>query len=220
MEKQNFYYENYEIKISHKKIKNIILKIKKDQSIELSVPNRIKHRDIYHFLEQKKLWIANTLEKYRAVNTNDFYYLGQKFEIDFKHHNSRILRTEQVGSKFIFYLHEGVPIKTKERLLNKFLEQQLYEIVKEFFEKWEKSLGISKNSLVIKKMKGKWGYCQTQNHDICLNFELIKKDIRFIEYVVLHELCHILVPNHGPEFKNLLNLHMPEWKKIDKKFSI
>jgi len=44
MEKQNFYYENYEIKISHKKIKNIILKIKKDQSIELSVPNRIKHR--------------------------------------------------------------------------------------------------------------------------------------------------------------------------------
>ena len=63
-------------------------------------------------------------------------------------------------------------------------------------------------------MKGKWGYCECRRRVICLNTELAKRKIEFVEYVVLHELCHLLVPNHGPEFKKLLNKNMPGWQKI------
>jgi len=132
----------------------------------------------------------------------------------------KILYMSLENNLFNIYHHPGLPEKTINRYLEKHLEEKLIEVTREFFEKWEKSLNISKNSLTIKKMKGKWGYCHTKNHDICLNLELIKKDLKFIEYVVLHELCHILVPNHGPKFKSLLNTYMPNWKLIIKRYSI
>lgn len=213
-------FDEFQIKVNYKKIKNIILKINKNKVIELSVPIRITESEIYLFLEQKKFWIKKTLDKYQNINPNDFYYLGKKFEILYEHHNSRNIKTSIDGSYFRVFIHEALPTKTRDRILNKLFEENLREIVREFFEKWEMELGISKNSLEIKKMKGKWGYCHTKNHDICLNLDLIKMDLKFIEYVVLHELCHILVPNHGPEFKKLLNYHMPNWKSIEKECSI
>ena len=65
-------------------------------------------------------------------------------------------------------------------------------------------------------MRGKWGYCNFKTKLISINTEIIKKDIDFIDYVVLHEICHLKVPNHGSEFKKLLNLYLPNWKRIQK----
>ena len=78
----------------------------------------------------------------------------------------------------------------------------------------EQKLEVSKKDLIIKNLKGKWGYCDTRTKDICLNIELSKRNLEFIEYVVLHEICHLLVPNHGPKFKKLLDIHMPKWRQI------
>lgn len=213
-------FKELEIKTYFKKIKNINLKINHNHEIILSVPYRIGEKEIENFLESKEEWIIQTLSKFKKKNPHDFYYLGQKYEQKYQHIDSRSLNIEIKNSDFIIQVHEGIPHSTRIRLLEKHFEKKLVELTKEFFDKWEKSLGVSKTSLTIKKMKGKWGYCHTKNHDICLNLELIKKDIKFIEYVVFHELCHILVPNHGPDFKKLLNIHMPNWKQIDKEFSI
>lgn len=211
---------NLEIKIQYKKIKNIILKVNERKQIIVSVPSRISKTEIYKFLESKNDWIQNTLNKYQKVNPSDFYYLGKKYEVEHIHTESKSPLYKIEGDMFKIFLHQGVPEKTKNRHLEKHFEEKLIEITRDFFEKWERNLGISKKSLEVKKMRGKWGYCHTRNHDICLNSELIKKDLKFIEYVVLHELCHILVPNHGPNFKNLLNIHMPDWKNIVKEYSI
>lgn len=213
-------FKNLEIRIKYKKIRNIILKVKENQAILLSVPNKIKKEEILRFLDSRINWILIALDKYKNNNLNEFIYLGRKYETEHIHIESRtpIFKIEE--NVFRVYLHRGIPEKTKGRYLEKHFEDKLLEVTKDFFEKWERNLGVSKKSLEIKKMKGKWGYCHTRNHEICLNLDLIKKDLKFIEYVVLHELCHILVPNHGPKFKNLLNNHMPEWKKIVKEFSI
>lgn len=213
-------YKELEIKTYFKKIKNINLKINHFHEISLSVPLKISEKEIEKFLYSKEEWIYQTLAKFKKKNPNDFYFLGQKYEKAHRHSDSRLLTIEIKDNFFFTYIHEGVPLKTRNRLLEKYYEEKLIDLTKEFFLKWEKSLGVTKKSLIVKKMKGKWGYCHTKNHDICLNLELIKKDIKFIEYVVLHELCHILVPNHGPNFKKLLNLHMPNWKQIDKELSI
>jgi predicted metal-dependent hydrolase len=213
-------FKDLEISICFKKIKNINLKINHFHEISMSVPIRIKENEIERFLNTKEEWILKTLDRFEKKNLDDFYYLGQKYELKHQHSESRTLTVEIINNNFLIHLHEGIPLKTKQRLLEKHLEEQLKLLVRDFFEKWEKSLGVSKKSLIIKKMKGKWGYCHTRNHDVCLNLDLIKKDLKFIDYVVLHELCHILVPNHGPEFKKLLNFHMPNWRIIDKEFSI
>lgn len=220
IESKIIFVEDLKVKVNYKNIKNINLKVKLNQEIELSVPTKIKEAEIERFLISKKSWIDKSLEKFSKSNPNDFYFLGKKYEIKHVNNTSREINFLKSETYFEIHSHPGIPDKTKIRKLEQYLEKILIQVTHEFFEKWEGALGVSKNSLVVKKMKGKWGYCHTRNHEICLNLDLVKKDLKFIEYVVLHELCHILVPNHGAKFKSLLNLHMPDWKKIEKEFSI
>jgi predicted metal-dependent hydrolase len=216
---KNIIIDGLEIQINYKKIKNLNLKVKHNSTVELSVPSRITDKDIENFVLSKLEWIKKAKAKFSKINPKDFLYLGKKYEIKKIHHDLREIKFEIFEDYFMIHSHLGIPDSTVNRRLEKHFEEKLVEITREFFEKWEKSLNVSKNSLSIKKLRGKWGFCHTRNHDICLNVELIKKDIKFIEYVVLHELCHILVPDHGPNFKNLLNTHMPDWKKIVKEYS-
>ena len=219
IKEETVYFENLEIKVSYKKIKNMILKVKSDQGIVLSVPHKISQNEINKFIESKSEWIITVIEKYQKYQEGNFFYLGNQYKIRFINSNSRAPKVVLEDGFFDFYIHEALPEKTKNRYLEKHLEEKIESIANEFSIKWEEKLEISKKSLSIKKLRGKWGYCHTKNHDICLNLELIKKDIKFIEYVVLHELCHIIEPNHGPKFKALLNKHMPDWRKIVKNFS-
>jgi len=212
-------FKKIEIRVRYKKIKNIILKIKKDNQVDLSVPIKIREEEILKFLTEKESWIEKVISKNSKNQTEGFYFLGQKYLVNHIHTDNRKPIFELSSNIFYIKVHSGIPEKTKYRYLEKHFEHTLLEITKEFFEKWERELGVVKKELIIKKMKGKWGWCNTKNGDICLNLELVRKDIKFIEYVVLHELCHILVPNHGPLFKKLLNTHMPDWKRIVKEFS-
>jgi predicted metal-dependent hydrolase len=212
-------FNSLEIKVYYKKIKNINLKINNKHEITISAPRRISKKDLENFLISKQEWILKTLKKVKKVDLNEFYYLGKKYELIYTHSEARFPTVEISKDFFLVYLNKGIPEITRNRLLNKYFEIELLSLTKDFFKKWEEMLGVSKKSLIIKSMKGKWGYCHTRNHDICLNIDLIKKDKKFIEYVVLHELCHIIVPNHGPEFKALLNRFMPNWKKVIKEFS-
>jgi predicted metal-dependent hydrolase len=212
--------QDLEVKVEYKKIRNLNLKVKANKEITLSSPIRISSQEIESFILSKLNWIRDSLEKFEKATPQGFYLYGRKFELQFIHKPERIPHFEISENNFFMYVHDGVAEKTRERLLNKYLEHLLEEVTREFFEKWENSLNVSKNSLIIKKMKGRWGYCNTRTKEICLNTNLIQKDKTFIEYVVLHELCHILVPNHGPNFKRLLNQNMPNWKKISKNHSI
>ena len=146
-------FKDLEISICFKKIKNINLKINHFHEISMSVPIRIKENEIERFLNTKEEWILKTLDRFEKKNLDDFYYLGQKYELKHQHSESRTLTVEIINNNFLIHLHEGIPLKTKQRLLEKHLEEQLKLLVRDFFEKWEKSLGVSKKSLIIKKMK-------------------------------------------------------------------
>ena len=74
-------------------------------------------------------------------------------------------------------------------------------------------LGVEPQSIGIKKMKTKWGSCNPTAQTIWLNLHLMKVSEELIEYVVLHEMTHLLERNHGPEFTSILEQHMPNWKQ-------
>lgn len=80
------------------------------------------------------------------------------------------------------------------------------------FEKIFRKYGLKKPVISIKKMKTLWGSCTSQKSKITLNEYLLKANIRCIQYVILHELTHLLYPNHSPDFYNFLTIHMPDWK--------
>ena len=80
-------------------------------------------------------------------------------------------------------------------------------------EQWEPILGVKAGQLAYRKMKSRWGSCQPSTGRICINVALALYPPECLEYVVVHELCHLLVPGHGPEFHAIMDRVMPDWKQ-------
>jgi hypothetical protein len=83
----------------------------------------------------------------------------------------------------------------------------------ELCEKWQKTLKVKINRIQIRKMKNKWGSCSSKG-TLTLNEELMKLSLKQIEYVIVHELLHLIVSNHGRTFQTLLSIYLPEGEKI------
>ncbi|MGI6591028.1 MAG: M48 family metallopeptidase [Eggerthellaceae bacterium] len=81
--------------------------------------------------------------------------------------------------------------------------------------KWEPVLGVKVQTLVYRSMRSRWGSCQPETGRVCINTRLALYPPRCLEYVVVHELCHLIEPSHGPRFKALLNEFLPDWKSAD-----
>jgi predicted metal-dependent hydrolase len=81
---------------------------------------------------------------------------------------------------------------------------------------WEQILGVKVTTLAYRNMKSRWGSCQPATGRVCINVRLALYPPECLEYVVVHELCHLLEPNHGPGFKTLLTKVMPDWKQRDR----
>lgn len=205
-------YEGFEVEITKKRMKNLSLRITEEGKIKLSTPKIASQKIIDDFVLSKIDWIKKNLKN---KNLNENLYLGKPITISKIHSFRKTPSIEiQNDSNLTIKINTNLSDKTINKHIEKWYEERLNEISKPFFEKWEKILDVKKSKLRFRKMSGKWGYCECKNKIICLNILLIKKDLRFIEYVILHELCHLIVPNHSKDFKNLLDIHMPSWREI------
>ena len=100
-------------------------------------------------------------------------------------------------------------------------EQAKWRFVVEAFvppllEKWEPVIGVRHKKLAYRNMKSRWGSCQPQTGRICINTRLALFPPQCLEYVIVHELCHLRVPNHGPEFEALLDQYLPPWRAAER----
>ncbi len=93
--------------------------------------------------------------------------------------------------------------------MNKITRKEILELCK----KWQEVLKVNVKCIQIRDMKNKWGSCSTKGV-LTLNKELLKLPIKYAEYVIVHELLHIIVPNHSRIFKTLLYTYLPDWEKI------
>ena len=98
--------------------------------------------------------------------------------------------------------------------MKEWYRSELKRILFEIVPKWEKLLGVKSNLIKVRSMKTKWGSCNTDNKNILFNIELAKKPIECIEYVVVHELLHLLERKHSDLFKAYLDKYVPNWKSI------
>lgn len=98
------------------------------------------------------------------------------------------------------------------RVFNSNVEEELKLILPEIVTKWENRIGVKANEHKVKKMKTKWGTCNHKDKRIWLNIELIKKPLIHLEYVVLHELVHLIEKTHNEVFLFHMDNHMPQWR--------
>ena len=208
--------------IQYSKRKSLEIAVHPDGSVVVKAPLGSDEILIQAFLYQRLRWIRRQLRyfaqfeprtpKRRFVGGESHLYLGKQYRLKIRPSD-----TDEVLLKRGFFHIQAVDDKPEhiamllEAWYRSKAEVYFAQVFEECWQLFEKR-GVKKPVLKIRKMKTLWGSFSSKR-GITLNLELIKSPRECIEYVVIHELCHLLHLNHGPEFHNLLEQLLPDWRK-------
>ncbi len=210
-----------EYQITRKRIKNFILRIYPDLKIAVSAPISASDRDIEKFISSKREWIEKTLEKIKSRQENlktkkekGINILGR--EVELRIISSDLKRIRLTENSLYIYTNESSKSFIEKILLDWKIEK-LKEILEKYLEKYTTLLETKIDYYKIKKLSSAWGIYHKRENYISFNFDLIEKEESLIEYVVLHELCHIFHMDHQKGFWSLVEKYMPDYKERRKK---
>ena len=116
------------------------------------------------------------------------------------------------ASKLHLQVRPGATEAKKQAVLEQWYREQLKEAASPLIAKWEPLMGVKATRLFVQRMKTKWGSCTPGFRSIRLNTELAKKPPECLEYIVVHELLHLLEPTHNHRFVALMDQFMPKWQ--------
>jgi predicted metal-dependent hydrolase len=108
----------------------------------------------------------------------------------------------------------GSDLKTREKVILDWYRRQLRQAARPLIAKWAALMGLPEPKWGIKRMKTKWGSCNTRSKRIWLNLEVAKKPPQCLEYVIVHELSHFIERKHNDRFVSLMNRHIPNWRTV------
>ncbi len=196
---------NYEVIIIHKKIKHTYIRVKEDYKIYVSTPRFTNHKEVNKML-LKEIDNIKKMIKRSLPKRDGYYFLGHKVDVIIV---SNLKLPEIYNNKFF--------VKDKENIDKdyKLLALPIYkERLKLIYDRFEEDIPLP--ILKIRKMKTRWGVCNRRNNSITINLELIKRDIKYIDYVIIHELCHFVYGNHSKVYWELVSKYEKDYKKLRK----
>lgn len=211
------------LNVIHKDIKNVHLSVHPPQGrVTISAPLSMDLETIRLFSISKLGWIRKQQTRLRNqkretpreyVNRESHYYLGQRYLMKVEEQNS-IPKVVLKHSTIELYVRPHSSVKQREDLLQAWYRQQLREVVPQYIAKQEKKLNVKVAEIGIRAMKTKWGTCNTKAKRIWLNTELAKKPLENIEYILTHEMVHLLERNHNEKFIAYMDKFTPKWKHL------
>ena len=208
-----------EINIIKSNIKNVYIQIKNNKIIVKS-PKRLSEKKIMEIVNQKKEWIyekITKLEKNEIKEGSIVYVLGKPYILNIYYEQTINSTIKILEGKLQVILPQNREYKENTEIINELISK-LYEKIADKEVPMAMALvtrfvGIKPNKYRIKKLKSAWGTC-TSNKNITINSELMKFDREVIQYVVLHEICHLKYMNHSSEFWNMVEKYMSNYKDV------
>ena len=142
------------------------------------------------------------------------YYQGKRYLLNVVYTNKKQRVIIRKNSQIDLYVREGSTKEQRKRVMMEWYRSELKKQIPALIGKWEKKIGVSVNSWGVKLMKTKWGTCNPKDKRIWFNLELAKKNPRCLEYIVVHEMIHLLEKHHNEKFYAYLEQFFPNWKEI------
>lgn len=219
-------YEDLEYRIVYSKRRTIGISVHPDSTVYVRVPYRTSEKTINRIVSEKYDWVIKHRDNYRNLdnsNLKNSYLDGETHLFRGKKSVLKIVRSARL---YVRFLDEIIEIGIDKDYSPEAIKKILYtgyktEAGKHFPQLLNKVLteheryGFRPANLIIRTMKRRWGSCSNKGV-ITLSTELIKLSDQLIEYVIIHELCHLRHHNHGVKFYELLSEIFPEWKSVRK----
>lgn len=203
-----------------KDIKNVHLSVYPPNGhVQISAPARMSLDNIRAYAVTRLDWIKAQQIKLRSQERTlqRDYTTGESHYLWGKRYLLRVIEADSTphvcirGRTLELRGRHGSSPELRGEILEGWLRTQLKEVVPTLITKWEPRLGVTVSRFHVQRMKTKWGSCNPNGHTIRLNTELAKKPIECLEYIVVHEMVHLIEPSHNRLFVALMNEHFPKW---------
>ena len=222
--------EDIDVEVERKMIRGMRLAVyPPDGRVRMSVPFYISEREVRDFLVQKWQWICRSREKVLArprnksreyVSGEQHLFFGKRYTLQVESVSSGTREVAIEGDQIILRCRPQTTAERREAILYEWYRAQLHLVLEQMVNEWLVRIGEAPVEWSTRRMKSEWGSCIARKRKLLFNLELARVPRECVEYVVVHELTHLAVQNHGPAFKALMTERLPDWKERRKQLRL
>jgi len=215
---------NIKIDVVRKDIKNIHLAVYPPTGrVRIAAPLRVNEEAVRLFAISKLGWIKRQQRNFEGQertspreykNRESHYFQGRRYLLNVLEADAPPKVVLRSKTYIDLYVRPGTPTAKRHEIMNEWYRKELKKMIPELIKKWEKRINLKVDEWQVKLMKTKWGSCNIEKSRIWLNLELAKKPIHCLEYIIVHEMLHLLERHHNEKFLSYLDTYLPNWKKI------
>ncbi len=209
------------VDVVFKNIKNVHLSVHPPTgTVRVSAPKRVSMETLRVYLISKLDWIRRNQKKIQVQEreTPREYLERESHYVWGKRYLLRIVERDQAPSvemdhqRLLLTVRPGAGTDKRREVMDQWYRDQLKKTALPLIAKWEPVMGVRVARLHVQRMKTKWGSCNHTARSIRLNTELAKKPPELLEYIVVHEMAHLMEPTHNERFTDLMDRFLPNWK--------
>lgn len=210
-----------EVDVRFRQIRNVHLSVHPPAGrVSVSAPSRMSVEAVRAFAASKLAWIKQQQRKLREqeretpheyLDRESHYVWGKRYLLAIRE-SDRASLIELRHNCLVLQVRPGANTASRRAVLERWYREQIRKAVPPLLVTWQSRIGVEVERFFVQRMKTRWGSCNHLARTIRLNTELAKKPRESLEYVVVHELVHLLEPTHGAGFVALLDHHMPDWR--------
>lgn len=210
------------IAVTRKDIKNVHLTVHPpDGRVTLAAPFNTRLEVARAYAISKLAWIRDQQRKLgcqaretprQFVERESHYVWGRRYlmTVDYQNVKPTVILSNK---RITLIVRPGSSTEKRAELMHEWHKLLLHEVVPPLVKKWERKLKVSVSGYFLQRMKTKWGSCNHSAGNIRLNTELVKKPKDLLEYVIVHEMAHLIEPTHSERFIAILEEHYPSWRE-------
>lgn len=213
----------FSAEVIRKKIKNVHLSVYPPQGrVRIAAPLQMDLDTVRVFAISKLAWIKNQQRKMQAqereppreyLERESHYLWGQRYLLHVVEKEAAP-KIEQRHRKLIMQIRTGMAEEARQTLLDAWYREQIRSAMPKLLAKWEAIMQVKVAKIFIQRMKTRWGSCNPSVGSIRLNTDLAKKPPECLEYIVVHELTHLIEPSHNARFVALMDTFLPNWRHL------
>lgn len=213
-----------DVLVVRKPIKNLHLSVLPPAGrVRVTSPEGMKDDAIRTLIALRLPWIKKQQGKFvgqdrqteRAyVSGESHYFFGKRYRLELVYKDEVPAVFLKGKSKIILQVRPNCTVAKRHEVMTEWYRKQLHPVVEELMTKWQKKIGAEATYWGIKQMKTRWGTCNHKRARILINLELTKKPIPCVEYVIVHELLHLIERKHNEKFLSLMTRYIPKWQSI------
>ncbi|MCC7516298.1 MAG: M48 family metallopeptidase [Pseudomonadales bacterium] len=214
-------FDEISIELVRKRIKNVHLSVHPPLgAVRMSAPLRMPTEVLHVFAQSRLSWIRQQQRKVLAkepvvplqcISGEMHVVWGNSLQL-------RVIEKEgtpivcQEASLLMLQVNPDTATDKREAVIDAWCREQIRLVLPDLLAKWEPVMGVRVEKCVVQKMKTRWGSCTPRKRSIRLNAELVRKPRECLEYILVHEMVHLLEPSHNARFKGFMDQFLPDWR--------